>query len=217
MSSYLPCIVAHDEAAEVEIEGDSLMITSGNMVQLIWSPERVLPLVSLETYNVDISVWEFNDISLGRTVTEIVTGVANTGFIEVTIPEFSSSGSVEDSIRPAVIQISVNVMTSETQGGILPDTTIQVLEAVGIFTRVILLVKSPISELMLRSACNEWGLTQSRNEALETLASLPPCPCTVAAVSGGEFEEDFSSATLHPNRDRCFQERKRLFYHHYNQ
>ena len=193
--------VAHDKAAEVVIESDPVLI-GGNLVQLRWSPESIVPVEQPESYNVDITIRQYNNHSREWTTTDIVARVPNNGFIEVTIPEFDPSESVEDSICPVVIQIS----------GISSDMMFisTLFSSISIFTRVAFLVKDEVSELARRSACEEWGLTQSRDEALETLASLPPCPCTVAAVSGREFEEEgIESLIFHPNSNRCFRERKR--------
>ena len=203
--------VVHDEATDIMIESDPI-IQSGNLTQLRWSPESLLPGEPPDSYSVDISFRQYNNDSREWTVINIVTRVPNTGFIEVTIPEGIPQQNVDDSVGTGVIQISV----SEELGGLFRKRAIfsritrEVLRTIGIYTRVVVSVFYPTTEVIRRAACELWGLTQSRERALEVLASLPPCPCTVAAINGGDFEEEgISSVIFHPGSDRCFRERKR--------
>ena len=201
----------HDKTEEVNIENGTL-ITSGGLVKVHWSPESILPIEKSDSYNVDIMIRQYNDTSRKWTVTDIAKDVPNVGYMEVAIPEFDPPQTNDDSLFPAVIQVGVSESITDTQRrkrGFFSDIAKAVLRAVGHFTRALILVISPITEVIGRAACELWGLTQSREEALQTLADLPPCPCTVAAISGRDFEEEgISSVLFHPNSDRCFRERK---------
>ena len=212
MSDFL---VAHDKIEEVKIENDTL-ITSGELVKVHWTPESILPIEKPDSYNVDIMIRQYNNMTRKWTVTDIVKDVTNEGYMEVIIPEFDPPQTDDDSLNPAVIQVGVSESTSEVQRrkrGLFSDIAKTVLRAVGHLTRVLILVTHPVSELIRRAACELWGLTQSREDALQTLDSLPPCPCTVAAINGGDFEEErITSVLFHPNSDKCFRERKRCVF-----
>ena len=212
LSAVYNYTVAHDKIEEVKIDND-LVITNGTMLRLHWTPENILPIEKPDSYNVDIMIRQYNETTRKWTVTDIVKDVPNTGDIEVAVPQFDPPKSEEDSASPAVIQIGVSESTSESQRrkrGFFSNIAKAVIRAVGYLTRVVILVTYPALELIRRAACELWGLTQSRDEALQTLSSLPACPCTVAAINGGDFEEEgITSVLFHPQSDKCFRERKR--------
>ena len=199
---FLPCVVvAHDKASEVVIESGSF-ITTDSLLGLSWPPESILPIKSPDNNcSVDITIRHYNDTTRNWTYVDIIKDVPNTGHIEVLVPDFD----FPDSALPAIVQISVSEVTS----GIFSNNDKVVLRAIRAFTSVVILVKGFTSEMTLRESCEEWGLTQSRDEALQTIASVPGCLCTISAISGADFEEErVGSIISNSDSERCFRERK---------
>ena len=208
LSAVYNYTVAHDKIEEVKIDNDPV-IKNGTMLKLHWKPEKILPIEKPDSYKVDIKIRQYNKTSRKWTVKDIVKDVPNKGFVKVAVPQFDPPKN-KDLASPAVIQVGVSESTCESERHKTGFFSKEVLRAVGYLTRVVILVIYPASEYIHRSACEEWGLTQSRDEALETLASLPPCPCTVAAIRRRDFkEEPITSILFHPQSDKCFREVKR--------
>ena len=203
--------MAHDKTSDVVIESDSgPVIKKGSLLRLSWSPEDIIPVESHENFTVDIVLRLYNDISHEWTDIELANGVSNTGYFEVVTPWFYPPKNVDDSICLALIQIRISKMKNWTRDYEIENITKEGIKAASIFSRLVILEKKQSCEKTRREACELWGCAQSRHEALQTLASLPPCPCTVSAINRRDFEEEKGtlSEIFHQGSDRCFQERK---------
>ena len=183
--------MVHDEVSEATIKNKDLM-TSRTLLKLHWSPKNVLPNEPADSYTVDIILHEYNYTTQEWVLTNIATGVSNTGYIEVIVPDFVFPKGYNTSVLSAIIEIRKSKLFSGSQNCFL----------------------SELLTYMLQGCCEAWGSFQSRESAEQILASLPPCPCTVSEIRKQKsvFEEEtgfgaeFFRNFFHPGSSSCFRQ-----------
>ena len=205
--------VVHDKASDVMLENQDPVISSGTLLKLRWSPESVLPVEPADSYTVDIILREYNNTSREWVFTDIARDIPNTGYVEISAPNFAMPNSFNDSVTSAIIQIGVSESMSELQSrkrGLFSAIG-RAIKKIVKFT--VMVVKAIFIDPLLRAGCEIWELFQSRQSTQRTLASLPPCPCTDSEIreQRGIFEEEDLGEGFrnffHPGSSSCFRQR----------
>ena len=210
--------MAHDKASTVIFENQDPFISSLTVLKLRWSPQSILPIQPANSYTVDIILREYNITSQEWKFTSLAKNVPNTGYIEVTVPEMAPAENYNDSVVPAVVQISVSKSSSDQllqsrKRGLLRRIAV---ETIAILTKVLISIALP-NDLETRLFCEVWGLTQSRKLAQQIAAELPPCPCTENDIESPGSRDTFTKEervfaeglqrVFHPDAKSCFRER----------
>ena len=155
-----------------------------------------------------------------NTITHLKNGIAksipNTGYAEISVPDFGLPKSYNDSVTSGVIQIGV----SESVGGLqnrkrgFLSALGKAIKTIAKYTRITVIIKKAVYiDPLLRLGCEAWGLSQSRESAQQILASLPPCPCTDSEIREQRSvfeEEDLGEGFrdfFHPGSSSCFRQR----------
>ena len=190
----------YEKAFEVFVESEEPVFETGTIVTVYWSPQTIFPIADPQTYRVDITIREF-DTNTGEwnTLATLESDLPNNGEAKVTIPELPTVETLEDSIKPVVIEVGVSSTSmTDTKRGLLSN----VLSKIGQFGLRILrqapmrIIKRLIRQSAQRLVCEAWALTQSDNIGTQINNRLPPCPCTAdraRAPNSGFREERLSS------------------------
>ena len=152
-----------------------------------------------QSYRVDITMREF-DTNTGEwsTLATLASDLPNNGEAKVTIPELPTVETLEDSIKPVVIEVGVSSTSmTDTKRGLLSN----VLSKIGQFGLRILrqtpmrIIKRLVKQAAQRLVCEAWALTQSDNIGTQINNRLPPCPCTAdrARAPNSGFKDRLSS------------------------
>ena len=188
------------KAYEVHIDNDDLLFSSGTPIKVYWSPQSIFPVESPGSYSVDIHLMELNLTSeKWEHLVTVGTNLTNNGRAEVKTPEIEVLDSVNNSVSPVVVQVSVSSVSTSVNN----KKTSNLLKKLGRLARRILknsavryLKKLP-RQAAQRFLCEAWSRLQPDNIGQEILNRLPPCPPTIAgarAPNSGLKEERFSSS-----------------------
>ena len=205
-------VVVHNKAADVTFENQDPFISSGTVLKLHWSPKSVVPFVSIDSYTVDFVLREYNNTSHEWVFTDLAKDIPNTGYVEVVTPDFVSPENYNDFFTSAIIQIGVSESNFVAQGR---KREVFSLRAIAKYTVIIYVVKVVLVDPLFRQLCDEWADTQSREQALQILASLPACPCNESEILKNRetFEKDTGLVNailrlyFHPGSCSCFRQR----------
>ena len=206
--------MVHNKASDVTLENQDPFISSGTILKLRWSPKCVLPVESADSYAVDIILREYNITSREWVFTDLAKDIPNTGYVEVVTPDFVSTKNYDDSFTSAIIQIGVsesNIVAQNRTHGLFSKS----LRAIAKHTVIIYVVKVVLVDPLLRQYCEDWASSQSREDALQTLAELPACPCTESEMRQERETFETDSGVLkailrqyfHPGSCSCFRQR----------
>lgn len=193
--------VSFTRAYEVYIPNSDLVLSSDTMVRVQWSPESILPMEASDNYRVDIELLEMNtDSGSWNKIATLKRDLPNNGSADIRIPDIPEEDTVESSISPVIIRVSLNVNSARKRRGIFSN----VLEKLGRFALKTIrnspmrFLKKLIRQAAQRALCELWCVFQPANIGEEILNRLPPCPRRVrdARASNSGFDEERVSSHI---------------------
>ena len=213
----------HQTGFDVSFENIEPVISSKSVIKLRWLPESILPVEPADSYTVDISLREFNATLQEWHVTDIIaTDLPNTGYAEVTAPEFNVTDNYNDTVSLVVVEVgvseaSINEVQTRKRG--IFSKIFKAIKRVGkrIVKQTVRLVKTVAKAvysltvgLFLRAGCEVWGSLEDDEIGQQILRELPPCPCTERQIRQqmNLFEEENTGQNFfHPGTSSCFRQR----------
>ena len=176
----------YSDLADVTLNSQSLTITSGQSIRLLWDKTSLIPS-SNEALKLDISLEEFK-VSFNSkleliTKVQIASGIDNTGDIMVKLPIFYyNERTSESNTSPysiVLIQISVNASNAKDSANpyynllqhINNDNAMKPGKWTHVLFRRIIRLRSGDARL-----CSQWKDTDSNHPT--SFEGVDACPCT---------------------------------------
>ena len=102
--------VSYMKSYEVYVENDDLVFHEGATIKVRWSPVSIFPMELPDAYNVDIDLLQMNLVTgTWDTLTSLASDIPNNGIADVTMPSVEPTDTVEESVSPVVVRVSLNV------------------------------------------------------------------------------------------------------------
>ena len=208
-------------AYEVEIESDSLLLETGNNINVHWTPESILPQFPPDNYTVDIRLYTVDPITeIWREVYMLASDIPNNGAIDVTVPDLgdiimggNNNGGQKDQPPDPAFPLAIQVAASAR----IVETRLRR----GTFTNIVQrIVRFPFAKwsfivfLVIQVAgppyCKWWNRQQPEGIGQQILDSVSTCPCTADAASrqNSGFKRDniITQLIFHFGSYKCYRE-----------
>ena len=194
--------VSFTTAYEVEIESDSLLLETGNNINVRWTPESILPQFPPDNYTVDIRLYTVDPMTeVWREVYVLASDIPNNGEIDITVPDVGDiimsgnrNGSQKDRPPDPAFPLAIQVAASASivQTRLRRGTFANVAQRIARFPFA---KWSFIVYLVIQVAgppyCKWWNSQQPEGIGQQILGSVSTCPCTVGAASqDSQFKPD---------------------------
>jgi hypothetical protein len=183
--------VAYTKCYGVNFDNTDLLFSNGTVLDVRWSPFSIFPLELPHTYNVDIKLLELNLTTGVWNELTLASGLSNSGYAGVSIPEVDESTTLEGIISPVVISVALSVRSGSSS--LLTELArLNLKTSQG--TPVRYLRKN--NDLEMQRLCTDWSSEQLTNIGQIILGILPPCPLRqrdVIAINSGYALETFAS------------------------
>ena len=176
-----------ERAFEAIVESEDIVLQSGAVIKIYWSPQSIFPLVNHSSYTVDINLRLLDlETNEWKTIATLASALTNNGIAEVTIPKIQELETYEHPAYPVVIEVGVS--TASTAITQKRDITSNILNKIGraalhitkktamrlIFSNVLIVGVSAIQRLK----CEEWALYEQENIGQKIETRVRKCPCT---------------------------------------
>ena len=199
---------------QVSILQNNFFLTSKQDATLVWDKMAVLPSatgVDVNNLLVNITLYEVTgeDNNVVQTISQIATGVQNTGEIDITIPAWTSENYID----------FCAVLVTLYDGPDVPTIVSDVSE-IGVWGTDIWIAFSEESDQFQTiqfEKCNEWAKAETDmypniREMLLSRTSTTPCPPTVAQARtpNSELVKDTREKIVnyfHSTADECYVQR----------
>ena len=205
-----------EDGAKVEVTSPNDILTSGNSINVTWSPSQLLEtkVIAVDPSNltVDVIMYEVQTTLQGnyvqREIAVLASDIPNDGKATITIPSID----IFDTTPVHSVNIIVNLNRSLRNRRAIGDTLVDIAQKIGQWS-INKFLKRPKSFYL---ACKAWALLEPASvgpELLDRVTQTAPCPSTLeqdgtVPVNSGLVEDEykFLIKIFHPDADRCFRQ-----------
>ena len=204
-------IVSIDDDTRVNILENHRFLSSTQQITLLWDQNKMFPYdagLDPSTQLVDITLYEVTDDenTIVQMISQVATGLPNTGQAQVAIPEFASIDPIN------MCAFSVAVRDSPDQQTVISNLQNNVTQwCTNVWIAFVL--GDDVQDLLLNQ-CNKWILSEplSIRDVLLSRTSSTPCPPTSTRAftpnSGLVVDTQYYLLDyFHPTAGICFRQR----------
>lgn len=186
---------------DVYVANDDLVFSEGTMIKVRWSPVSIFPMELPDTYSVDIDLFEMNMATgIWNRLTSLASDLPNTGIADVVMPSVEEVETVEESLSPVVVRVSISDSTLN-QDSKKRNVVSGIFRRLGQFAlktirnAPVRYLKKLARQAVQRGLCELWGALEPDNTGQAILDRLPPCPRRIRDINrnSGFTEERLSS------------------------